>query len=148
MNTNEHFNALKQTTKIIKDCIYGHITVSKLCVAFMDVSEFQRLRRVRQLGVAHYAYPSAVHTRFEHSLGVMHLAGKFVDQLRNYVQISDRTKELIQLAGMYHDIGHLAFSHLFDLFLSNLPEGASVSNFFDLHDHEDRSLFFVRLVNY
>jgi HD superfamily phosphohydrolase len=133
--------------KIIKDCIYGHIEVPPLCVAFMDVPEFQRLRRVRQLGVAQYAYPSAVHTRFEHSLGVMHLAGTMVDQLRQSVAISDRTKVLIQLAGMYHDIGHFAFSHLFDSFLSRLPEDAEVPDIFRIKDHEERSVHFVRKVN-
>jgi len=43
----------RKSFKIIKDCIYGHITISPLCIAFMDVPEFQRLRRVRQLGLAH-----------------------------------------------------------------------------------------------
>lgn len=137
----------KPASKTIKDCLYGQIVVPPLCVAFMDVPEFQRLRRVRQLGVAHYAYPSAAHSRFEHCLGVMHLAGKLVDQLRNFVTISDRTKELIQLAAMYHDIGHLAFSHLFDLFLSHLSPEEELPEFFLLHEHEDRSLYFVHKVN-
>ena len=135
------------SSKIIKDCIYGHITVPALSVAFMDVPEFQRLRRVRQLGMAHYAYPSAVHTRFEHSLGVMHLAGKMVDQLRKYVTISDRTKELIQLGGMYHDIGHFAYSHLFDSFLSRTKLPEKVDPIFKHKDHEDRSLVFLSNVN-
>lgn len=136
---------MAQGHKMIKDCIYGHIKIPSLCVKFMDVPEFQRLRRVRQLGVVHYAYPSAVHTRFEHSLGVMHFAGKMVDQLRNYVDISERRKELIQLAGMYHDIGHFAYSHLFDVFLAkaNIVEPPIMK----IHDHEDRSLYFLRKVN-
>lgn len=133
--------------KVIKDCIYGLIHVPPLCVQFMDVPEFQRLRRIRQLGVAQYTYPSAVHTRFEHSLGVMHLAGKMVDQLRLVVDIPERTKELIQLAGMYHDIGHFAFSHLFDTFLSRLDETTDIPEIFQLHEHENRSLYFLRKVN-
>lgn len=133
--------------KIIKDCIYGHIIVPALCIAFMDVPEFQRLRRVRQLGMAHYAYPSAVHTRFEHSLGVMYLSGRMVDQLRKCAYISDRTKELIQLAGMYHDIGHFAYSHLFDVFLSRLEDTSTIPEIFQIKDHEDRSLYFLRKVN-
>ena len=140
-------SSFKVSNKIVKDCIYGHVEIPPLCLAFMDTPEFQRLRRVRQLGVAHFAYPSAVHTRFEHSLGVMHLTGKFVDHLRNFVQISSRMKELIQLAGLYHDIGHLAFSHLFDLFLSRLPLEADIPSFFEHREHEDRSLYFVRSVN-
>ena len=133
-------------SKIIKDCIYGHIMIPPLCQAFMDVPEFQRLRRIRQLGMAHYAYPSAVHTRFEHSLGVMHLAGKMVDQLRNYAVISDHRRSLIQLAGLYHDIGHFAYSHLFDAFLSkvNLEDSPEI---FKHKDHEERSLYFLRKVN-
>jgi len=133
--------------KIIKDCIYGHIHLSELCMLFMDVYEFQRLRRIRQLGVAHYAYPSAVHTRLEHSIGVMHLAGKMVDQLRNYVFISDRTKDLIQLAGMYHDIGHFAYSHLFDVFLEKINEKEKLDGVFRLTRHELRSVYFLNQVN-
>lgn len=131
--------------KMIKDCIYGHIQIPSLCVKFMDTPEFQRLRRVRQLGVAHYAYPSAVHTRFEHSLGVMHMSGKMVDQLRKYVTISDRQKHLIQLAAMYHDSGHFAYSHLFDVFLSK--NDIKSPEIMALHDHEDRSLYFLNKVN-
>lgn len=140
-------NNSKFRDKIVKDCIHGHIVVPGLCVAFMDVAEFQRLRRVRQLGMAHYAYPSAVHTRFEHSLGVMYLAGRMVDQLRKYVDISDRTKQLVQLAGMYHDIGHFAYSHLFDVFLSRMEDSSCIPDIFQIKDHEERSLHFLRKVN-
>lgn len=133
--------------KIIKDCIYGHIRIPELCVQFMDVPEFQRLRRVRQLGMAHYVYPSAVHTRFEHSLGVMHLAGKMVDQLRRTAPIPKRTKHLVQLAGLYHDIGHFAYSHLFDMFLEKTVIDDNVDEVFKLKHHEDRSIYFLRRVN-
>ncbi len=103
----------KQT--LIKDCIYRFISVPELCLAFMDTREFQRMRHIKQLGVVHLVYPSAVHTRLEHSLGVMHMAGEMVDTLRSTgVVIYDREKELIQLAGLLHDIGHVAWSHLLD----------------------------------
>lgn len=134
-------------SKFIKDCIYGHITIPPLCISFMDTPEFQRLRRIRQLGVAYYAYPSATHTRFEHSIGVMHLAGKMVQQLRNYIFISDRQKELIELAGMYHDIGHFSFSHLFDGFLVHQVHDDTLPKIFLHHHHEDRSVYFLRKVN-
>ena len=133
--------------KVVKDCIYGHIIIPDLCRHFMDTPEFQRLRRVKQLGMAHYAYPSAVHTRFEHSLGVMHLAGRMVDQLRKFAQISERVKELIQLAGLYHDIGHFCFSHLFDTFLKETHRDNFPQEIFTLNRHEDRSVFFLRKVN-
>lgn len=132
--------------KIVKDCIYGHIAIPKLCLSFIDVPEFQRLRRVKQLGMVLYAYPSATHTRFEHSLGVMHLAGKVIDQLRLYVDISDRIKHLVQLAGLYHDIGHFAYSHLFDYFLDK-TDTSELDNIFSLKHHEDRSIYFLKQVN-
>lgn len=132
--------------KIVKDCIYGYITIPKLCEAFMNVPEFQRLRRVKQLGLTQYAFPSAVHTRFEHSVGVMHLAGKLIDSLvaKEGVYVSERTKRLVQLAGLYHDIGHFAFSHLFDHFLQDHP---SPQGIFSMKSHEDRSVFFLKKVN-
>src|SRR3989338_10430063 len=71
--------------RTIRDVIYGEISLPSLCVAFMDTPEFQRLRRVKQLGMVHYVYPSATGTRFEHSIGVCILAGRLVDQLQQFV---------------------------------------------------------------
>jgi len=117
--------------RIIKDCIYGYITVPPLCGAFIDNPYFQRLRRVKQLGNASRVYPSATHTRFEHSIGVMHLAGVMCNQLK----ISDeRLINLIQLAALYHDIGHLPYSHLFDRILEELKQDTIP------HHHEERSV--------
>lgn len=130
--------------KIIQDCIHGHILIPKLCLKFIDVPEFQRLRRIRQLGLTHYVYPSATHTRFEHSIGVMHLAGKMVDKLRKYKEISNELKELIQLGALYHDIGHSAYSHLFDKFLE---EKQIKTGIFQYHHHEERSKIFLRKIN-
>lgn len=130
--------------KIIKDCIYGHITLPLLCEQFIDTPEFQRLRRVKQLGLAQYAFPSAVHTRFEHSIGVMHLTGKVIDQISKIYHVDQRTKELVQLAGLYHDIGHFAFSHLFDTFLESFDIDQGI---FSLKKHEDRSIYFLNRVN-
>ncbi len=109
---------------IVRDVLYGYITLSPLAKSIIDTPEFQGLRGLRQLGVCHYVFPSANHTRFEHSLGVYHLAGLFLDHLLNVgvlneplapsERISQRTKELIQIAGLTHDIGHTAYSHTFD----------------------------------
>ena len=116
--------------RVIKDCIYKYVTVSPLCGMFLDQPEFQRLRRIKQLGNVHRVYPSAVHTRFEHSIGVMHLAGVVAVQLK----IDHRTAELIKLAGLYHDIGHMPYSHLFDKVLKIIkPANIEI-------DHEDRSV--------
>jgi HD superfamily phosphohydrolase len=140
-------NDKKPHTKTLKDPIYGHIDIPPLCLAFMDVPEFQRLRRVRQLGLAYYVYPSVSHSRFEHSLGVMHLAGKMVDKLRDRVEITDRTKDLIQLAGLYHDIGHFAYSHLFDHFLESAKINDTIPEIFKYRNHEHRSIHFLHKVN-
>lgn len=129
-------------SKCVKDCIYRFIEIPELCVQFADHPLFQRLRRIRQLGLAHYVFPSAVHTRFEHSLGVMHLAGVVVEQLKKFVKISERHKHLVQLAGMLHDIGHFAFSHLFDLVLEN-----STDLNIDQKEHEDRSVTYLNSIN-
>ncbi len=116
--------------RIIKDCIYQYVEISVLCGLFLDQPEFQRLRRIKQLGNVHRVYPSAVHTRFEHSIGVMHLVGKVAKQLN----IDDRTSELLKLAGLYHDIGHMPYSHLFDKVL-HIIKPANIEL-----EHEDRSV--------
>jgi HD superfamily phosphohydrolase len=125
-------------SKIIKDAIYGLIHIPNLCNPFLDTPEFQRLRRIKQLGLAYYVYPSATHTRFEHCLGVMHLAGKMADILH----VSPRGKELLQLAGLFHDAGHVAFSHLMDYILEekNLNPG--------IQHHENRSVIILTSINY
>lgn len=124
---------------IIKDCIYRFVEVPDICKTIIDTYEFQRLRNIKQLGFVHMVYPSAVHTRFEHSLGVMHLAGKVIDILRSSgVSITDREKELVQTAGLLHDVGHIAFSHLLDYILEE--EG-------ETEKHEDRSIIILRIIN-
>ena len=124
---------------IIKDCIYRFIQVSDLCKKFIDTPEFQRLRNIKQLGLVHFVYPPAVHTRLEHSLGVMHLAKVVVDELRQHGQkITDREKDMVQLAGLLHDVGHIAFSHLFDYMLEE-------NNIHFLH--EERSIVLLKKIN-
>jgi HD superfamily phosphohydrolase len=116
--------------RIIKDCIYKYIEISPLCGLFLDQPEFQRLRRIKQLGNVHRVYPSAVHTRFEHSVGVMHLTG----EIAKHLNIDARTTDLLQLAGLYHDIGHMPYSHLFDKVLKIIqPVNVKI-------DHEERSI--------
>lgn len=144
-----------KVNKIVKDPLYSHVHIPKLCQQFMDVPEFQRLRRVKQLGTAYYAYPSAVHTRFEHSIGVMYLAGKVVDHLRQFTEIPDRCKELIQLAALYHDIGHFSLSHLFDSYLEEFAREFDrwCKNYITVNEekvylkHENRSILILEQVN-
>jgi HD superfamily phosphohydrolase len=130
------------SAKYVKDCIYKQIKIPTLCQAFIDTPEFQRLRFIKQLGHVHYVYPSAVHTRFEHSLGVMHLSGKMVKALRRQgAEISDRQRDLIQLAGLLHDVGHMAYSHLFDKFIETVKDSDVLPH------HESRSLEFFWTIN-
>jgi HD superfamily phosphohydrolase len=123
----------------IKDCIHRLINIPTICKQFIDTPEFQRLRHIKQLGLAYLVYPSAVHSRFEHSIGVMHLAGIVIDNLITHgADISIRDKELVQIAGLLHDVGHIAFSHLFDYMLEE--KGISVL-------HEERSIIILRSIN-
>ena len=70
-----------ENRKIIRDSIHGDIILSELDLKIVDTPEFQRLRRIRQLGMTHFVYPGANHTRFEHSLGALHLAGRIAENL-------------------------------------------------------------------
>jgi len=103
----------------INDSIHGHIQVPELCRAIIDTPQFNRLRCLNQLGVAHYVYPGAKHSRFEHSIGVMHLAGVFINSLQQrYPDCSDEKDKLcVQIAGLCHDLGHGPFSHLWETFV-------------------------------
>ncbi len=99
--------------KIINDPLYGFITIADPLV--FDVIEhpfFQRLRRVEQLGLASMVYPGALHTRFQHAIGAMHLMGEAIETLKSKgFEISDLEAQGATLAILLHDIGHGPFSH-------------------------------------
>src|SRR5690606_1041128 len=99
--------------KIINDPLYGFIHIkSELIFDVISHPFFQRLRNIKQLGLTDLVYPSALHTRFQHALGAMHLMGRVLDNLRfKGVSISDEEYEAAQLAVLLHDIGHGPFSH-------------------------------------
>lgn len=103
--------------KIINDPVYGFITIPDALI--FDVIEhpyFQRLRRIKQLGLTHYTYPSAQHTRFQHALGAMHLMGLAVGVLRSKgIEITNEEASGLNLAILLHDIGHGPFSHTLEL---------------------------------
>lgn len=93
--------------KHIQDALHGYIELNDEEVEVLDSPQMQRLRRIRQLGLSSLVYPSATHTRFQHSLGVMHVAGRFAESLD---LDEERTREL-RIAGLLHDSGHGPFSH-------------------------------------
>ena len=84
----------------------------------IDTPQFQRLRDLKQLGTSHFVFPGAVHTRFDHSLGVAHLSDRFVTQIYNTqgraLGMDKSDLQVVRLAGLVHDLGHGPFSHVFD----------------------------------
>ncbi len=123
--------------KIINDPVYGFITL-KHDLVFEIISHpyFQRLRRIKQLGLSNYVYPGANHTRFHHALGAMHLAMQAVLVLRSKnIAISDAEEEALCAAVLLHDIGHGPFSHALE---NSLIQGVS---------HEQLSVQIMELLN-
>ncbi len=85
-----------------------------LAARLIDAPEFQRLRRVRQLGLAHFAYQAAEHSRFTHSLGAFHLATRILEKLGSKYSISNDDRTAVRIAALLHDVGHGAFSHVIE----------------------------------
>ena len=105
---------MKKTHLDIIDPIHDFIRVSGPELKIIDNPIFQRLRRIRQLSGAHLTYPGAQHTRFEHSLGVMHISGQAGQALQEKGILKKDDIENLRLAALLHDIGHGPFSHLFE----------------------------------
>lgn len=98
----------------IKDPVHGYVELTPTERSILDTPQFQRLRRLKQLSAAHLTYPGAEHTRFHHSLGVMHLSGEIAQRLEDVELIDEDEHAKIRVAGLLHDIGHGPFSHLFE----------------------------------
>lgn len=100
--------------KYIKDPLYGNIRIDPNLI---DTPYFQRLRHITQNGMAYMVFPSMRHSRFEHSLGVYHMASKMIDRIRTEnltKKLKSDWKDKIKKLALYHDIGHLPFSHTFE----------------------------------
>lgn len=113
--------------------IHGHVELHREELAVIDHPSFQRLRRVRQLGLAHMVFPGATHTRFEHCVGAVHVAQLIINHVNknfrnaknnsrqwNMLEIGDVTARLIRLGALLHDIGHLPFGHTLEDELNHL----------------------------
>lgn len=98
----------------IVDPIHDFIRIYEPEIKVIDTAVFQRLRRIRQLAGAHLVYPSAQHSRFEHSLGVMHIAGQAAEVLKDKGFLNSDDVANLRLGGLLHDVGHGPFSHLFE----------------------------------
>jgi len=97
-------------SKLIRCPLYGFVGISKKEDALLDTVAVQRLARIKQLAHTYIVYPSAVHTRLEHSLGTLYLAGRVCDQLK----IPPKRKEAIRIAALLHDTGQGPFSHIWE----------------------------------
>ena len=103
----------------MRDPIHGFIKLSETEKRLIDTQVFQRLRRIRQLAMTFLVYPCAVHTRFDHSIGVMHIAGRICNRLRelNPARICEEDIDRVRLAALLHDVGHGPFSHVSEYLL-------------------------------
>ncbi|HXT82744.1 MAG TPA: HD domain-containing protein [Verrucomicrobiae bacterium] len=118
--------------KSIRDPLYGFIDLSKKETAIIDSKAFKRLQNIKQLSHAYVVYPSAIHTRFEHSLGALHVADRICEQL----DFEKERKEIVRLAMLLHDVGHGPFSHLFEHVLKKINT--------EKFDHEDISCWIMK----
>ncbi|XP_053391578.1 uncharacterized protein LOC128554332 isoform X2 [Mercenaria mercenaria] len=103
--------------KVFNDPLYGQIELHPLCVKIIDTPQFQRLRHIKQLETCYLVYPGASHNRFEHSIGVCHLAGKFLRVLKErQPELDITTKDIlcVEIAALCHDLGQGPFSHVFE----------------------------------
>jgi hypothetical protein len=94
--------------KVVRDPVHGYIELDNITISLIDTIPVQRLRRIRQLGFSNLVYPGANHTRFEHSLGTMHLASI----LSGRIEATEEEKQELRAAALLHDIGHGPLSHV------------------------------------
>jgi HD superfamily phosphohydrolase len=163
-------NDICRHVKTLHDAIHGYIHLTVFATKIIDTNFFQRLRKLKQLGVCSYVYPTGIHTRFEHSIGTYHIADeqlntivtttdpKSIDnylanipELNNYYEKMYNNQvhpldmyvcELIKIAALCHDIGHGPFSHVFDdVFIPDVGKG---NNF--CATHEERSGVMIQML--
>lgn len=122
--------------KIFNDPVYGFVNIPYgILFDLVEHPYFQRLRRIKQVSLTHYVYPGALHTRFHHALGAMHLMGQAIETLRSKgVAIEAEEAEAARIAILLHDIGHGPFSHTLEHSLLNVH-------------HEELSLLLMEKLN-
>lgn len=127
---------LPNKKKILNDPVYGFVSIPYgIIFDLVEHPYFQRLRRIKQTSLTHLVYPGALHTRFHHAIGALHLTTEALDVLCNKgVDISPEEAEALQIAVLLHDIGHGPFSHTLEHTLINVH-------------HEDLSILFMQRLN-
>jgi len=132
--------------RTVCDRIHGQVILEPLLVAIVDTPEFQRLRKLKQLGGTDHVFPGGTHTRFEHSLGVAHLAGMMAESLQRRqpeLAISNSDVLCVKIAGLVHDLGHGPFSHMFETFVNRIRLASGKSKWH--HEACSRSLLMLLL---
>ncbi|NJB87153.1 hypothetical protein GGR26_002930 [Lewinella marina] len=127
---------MEKKTKILNDPVYGFVSIPYgILFDLVEHPYFQRLRNIKQVSLTHYVYPGALHTRFHHALGALHLMQQAVSSLRaKGVAISEEEAEAVMIAILLHDIGHGPFSHTLEHTLISV-------------NHEALSLLFMERLN-
>ncbi|CAM9143246.1 unnamed protein product [Chrysoparadoxa australica] len=141
LNRQNHYGSgrLLLAEKIYKDTVHSSISLDRACVRMIDTPQFARLHGLKQLGTSDYVYRGATHTRFEHSIGVAHLASCMTKTLMEQqpgLNITATDLRCVKLAGLLHDLGHGPYSHVWD--------GVFVKRFLGTWKHEQGSVDMFR----
>ncbi|ORC90922.1 uncharacterized protein TM35_000073460 [Trypanosoma theileri] len=132
--------------KLIQDRVHEYVFLPMIAIRIADTLEFQRLRTLKQLGTAVYLYPGATHTRFEHSIGVAHLASEMVNHIsicQPELGITRADILSVTIAALCHDIGHGPFSHLFEHVVNRIRMAKRPQH---LWHHEEMSVRLLRRI--
>src|SRR5512136_1186617 len=106
----------------IRDPVHGYVKLTEVERDLIDTPFIQRLRRIHQLAGSYLVYPGAVHTRFEHAVGTMHVAGQIAESLAPECGIGPDQVQETRIAALLHDVGHGPFSHMYEEVLAEKTE--------------------------
>jgi HD superfamily phosphohydrolase len=106
----------------IRDPVHGYVKITEIERELIDSPFLQRLRRIHQLAGAYLVYPGAVHTRFEHVVGAMHVAGEIAESLSRHSDVGADQVQEVRLGALLHDVGHGPFSHMYEEVLEDKTE--------------------------
>ncbi|MGB9937202.1 MAG: HD domain-containing protein [Methanobacterium sp.] len=134
--------------KLIRDSVHGNLYLNDFEIKLVDTPQMQRLRRIKQLGFTYLVYPGANHSRFEHSIGTLHIASQIADN----IGLDDHEKQLIRSAALLHDVGHGPFSHVSEKVLESPHEFLTSrvikeSNLFDILSENFDPNEIIELIN-